>query len=491
MIVIGLILIALALWAYGTQVIGSYCQNGELSDSTGSGTCAYNDGVDKTRGEEGKRVVDTVLGLRPFSWIGVTKWPALLVGAVGAITGLMGLGATSALALVPNKRKSKAPTDPAPTTDLGVFAGDYLELLVKIDERPHGFAVEVTTPMNYSRRVLRNEPLPRDRGAQELIALSAQASKWGRSKKETKAAEAFGTKLFHAVFSKAGEQAFRDSIDFARRHNAVLRIVLQIDEAFADNPWEYLYDPDRGAFLSLSKETSLVRLLPANDDTRTQDAISTLRILSMAASPRRTAKLDVEAEHAQIRAALQPSIAAEQVELQFVDGGTFDALRTALREFQPHVFHFAGHGDWNVDLDDGAILFEDSASFPDPRTGVDLGVLLNQPSLRLAVFNSCDGAVASKDNRFAGITSSLVAQGVPAAIGMQFAFDDKAAITFSSSLLQELAAGAPLDQAVTDARIAVFSQKTSIEWGTPVLTTRIDLDQVLPRAQSGKTNARS
>ena len=485
MIIVGLILVALALWAYDKDIVGAICVDGWESSSGNNGRCSSHGGVEEDK------VVNTFIGQRPGSWIGVTKWPALLLGAAGAITGLIGLGATSTLALFPNKRDPGKRPAPASIEDLDVFAADYLEFLVRIDERPHGFAVEVTTPMGYSRRVLQNQPLPTDRGAQELVALTAQASRWGRAKKETKAAEAFGTKLFRAIFSSAGEQAFRDSIDFARRHNAVLRIVLQIDEAFADNPWEYLYDPERGSFLSLSQETSLVRLLPTNDDTRTQREIGSLRILSMAAAPRQTAHLDIEAEQDMIRAAVGPSIKAGRVELRFVEGGTFDALRTALRDFEPHVFHFAGHGKWNTDLDDGAILFEDNAGFPEPRSGVDLGVLLNQSGLRLAVFNSCDGAVPSKDNRFAGVTSSLVAQGVPAAIGMQFAFDDKAAITFSSSLLQELAAGAPLDQAVTDARIAVFSQKTGIEWGTPVLTTRIDLDEVLPRVHSGTTRARS
>lgn len=491
MLAIGVLLVALALWAYGTDVVGSYCQNGDLSDSTGSGTCSRNDGIDRSRGVNGERTVDTILGLRIVSWIGVTKWPALVVGAAGAVTGLIGLGATSVLTLRSSKDEIDTPRPLRAIGDLNVFAGDYLELMVKIDQKPKGFAVEVTTPMGYSRRVLRNQPLPSDRGVQALLAHTAKASKWGRAKKKAKAVEAFGTELFHAIFSSAGEIAFRDSIDFARSHDAVLRVVLQIDEAFADSPWEYLYDSKRGAFLARSQETSLVRMLPANDTTRSQSEIGTLRVLSMAASPRQTARLDIETEQQQIREALASGIEAGNVVLEFVHGGTFDALRSALREFEPHVFHFAGHGKWDSELDDGAILFEDSAGLPEPRSGVDLGVLLNKSDLRLAIFNSCDGAVPSKSNRFAGITSSLVAQGVPAAIGMQFALEDKAAITFSTMLLSELGARAPLDQAVTDARIALFAHRPGIEWGTPVLTTRIDLDQVLPRTQLGVTNARS
>jgi len=496
LLVVGVTLVALALWAYGTEAIGSYCNNGDLSDSTGQGTCSRNDGIDRSRGDNGERTVDTVLGLRIFSWIGVTKWPALLVGAVGAAIGLVGLGATSMHAM--RSPTTGAAPSPKPideidvTAETGFFAGDYLELMVVIDKKPKGFAVEVTTPMGYSRRALRSEPLPADRGVQQLRELTANASRWGgRAKNQSKAIEAFGTNLFEAILTSACHQAYRDSIDFVRKHNAVLRIVLQVDDRLADIPWEYLYDPERGAFLSRSHETSLVRLLPVADGTRSHSDIATLRVLSMAASPRGTAPLDIADEQQRIRSALAPGADAHQVELEFVDGGTFQALHDALHAFKPHVFHFAGHGEWDTNADDGAIVFEDHARLPQPRTGKDLGVLLNQSGLRLAIFNSCHGATPSKDDRFAGITSSLVAQGVPAAIGMQFVFDDKAAVTFSSTLLRELGAGAPLDQAVTAARIAVFSRHDGIEWGTPVLTTRTSLGDVIPRSYVGVTNARS
>ena len=83
-----------------------------------------------------------------------------------------------------------------------------------------------------------------------------------------------------------------------------------------------------------------------------------------------------------------------------------------------------------------------------------------------------------------------MAQGVPAAIGMQFNFDDKAAVAFGSALLSELAAGVPIDTALTDARLAVFTIPNDLEWGTPVLTTRVSLDAVLPRSFNHRSNQR-
>ncbi len=496
LLIIGALMVAMALWAYGSKIVGAICLDGWESESTGRGRCSSHGGVDEDK------VVDTLIGQQPVGWIGWTRWPALAFGAVGALTGLVGLIGLAGLGTKhPKHARAAKPTQLAATdtalTDRAdgpagpsVLAGEHLEFTVEIARRPKGYSVEVTTPTGQSRRTLQNQALPHDRGIAQLDALVASAARRRFGSRQAKAVVAFGTELFDAIFDGAIRQAFRDSINFALDHNATLRIVLQVDDAYADIPWEYLYDPDRGAFLARSHDTSLVRLLPISGSTRPQSEISCLRILSMAASPRHSAPLDIAAEQRHIGDALASSIEAGDVELAFVDGGSLAALNQTLADFQPHVFHFAGHGDWDGDKDDGVILFEDAAGFAQPVTGLDLGVVLNRPELRLAIFNSCHGATPSKHDRFAGITSSLVAQGVPAAVGMQFNFDDKAAVAFGTTLLRELGAGLALDDAVTRARMAVFSLPNPVEWGTPVLTTRVRVDQVIRRSYVTATHAR-
>lgn len=503
LVVMGLGLVLVGLRAYGEQIVGSWCLNGEPSDSVGRGTCSYNEGVDV---ERGPRTVDTLIG-QPASWAGWTQWPTLVAGSAAAVAGLVALGATSGLALGSNRRKhsASAPASAsttlvpgasgrrvpdAPPTDL---AGAIFELRVEVAAHTEGYSVEITTPSGASGRTLRNEPLPLDRGVAKLTELAREPNRLRFGSRKSKAVTTFGAELFASIFSAAGERAFCDSTDFVRRHNATLRIVLQVDDEYADIPWEYLFDPHRGAFLARSRETSLVRHHASAQATRFQPDIDCLRVLAMAASPRRTARLDLTTDHRSIAEALGPAIDGGHLELEFVDGGTQVALDRALKSFRPHVFYFAGHGDWNDERDDGVILFEDHAGNPDPVTGVRLGTLLNQPELRLAIVNSCHAATPSKRDRFAGVTSSLLAQGVPAAIGMQFRFEDKAAITFGTTLLAELAAGVPLDRAVTDARIAVYALPSEIEWGTPVLATRVPIDRVIPRSNhaTGTTYARS
>ena len=486
-LLIGLLLLLVAAVAYGQEVVGSWCLNGDTSESTGSGTCSYNGGIDRDRGEDGSRTVTTFLGTEPAGWFGATKWPAFALGLISTVAGLIGLGATSTLVTKDTKPDRRA-AKPKLIQELGLLAGSPLELSVRVTKRKSGgYGVEMSTPTIQSLRSLHKNELPADRGIAQLTSLVKSAGKRRFGSNKAKAVEAFGADLFDALFIGACEKAYRDSVNFAREHNGSLRISLQVDEQFADIPWEYLYDAALGSFLALSRETSLVRRIETTHSTRSHEPIGCLRILSMSASPTHLAGLDVAAERARTKTALAPAIADGQARLDFVDGGSMAALYQALKISKPHVFHFAGHGVWDEDRDDGVLFFEDEHGSRHPVTGRELGRLLNGSDVRLAIFNSCNGARPSKVDRFAGIASSLVAQGVPAAIGMQFNFDDKAAVTFGSTLLSELAAGVPIDAALTDARLAVFTLPNDMDWGTPVLTTRVGLDQIIPRSDQTLT----
>jgi outer membrane protein assembly factor BamD (BamD/ComL family) len=93
--------------------------------------------------------------------------------------------------------------------------------------------------------------------------------------------------------------------------------------------------------------------------------------------------------------------------------------------------------------------------------------------MRLAILNACEGGRASRNDPFAGTAQSLVQQGLPAVIAMQFEISDQAAITFTREFYAALADGYPVDAALTEARLAIFAANDSgLEWGTPVLYMR-------------------
>jgi hypothetical protein len=194
----------------------------------------------------------------------------------------------------------------------------------------------------------------------------------------------------------------------------------------------------------------------------------------MVASPRDLDPLDVEHEKGLMVEAIEDLQADGLVELTWLEGDTWRDLQRAMRRGGPwHVFHFVGHGDFDLTAEEGLIAFAEE------RTGRrhllrsrDLARLLDgHQYLRLVFLNSCEGARGSEGDPFSGTAATLVRRGIPAVVAMQYQITDKAAIEFSSAFYESLADGLPVDAAVTEARVAV-SMDSMLEWGTPVLYMR-------------------
>src|SRR5262249_39355584 len=91
---------------------------------------------------------------------------------------------------------------------------------------------------------------------------------------------------------------------------------------------------------------------------------------------------------------------------------------------------------------------------------------------RLAVLNACEGARSGTSDPFAGTAQSLIQQGLPAVVAMQFEITDDAAIIFARELYAAIADGYPLEAALAEARGAIRDAGNLTEWGTPVLYSR-------------------
>ncbi len=90
------------------------------------------------------------------------------------------------------------------------------------------------------------------------------------------------------------------------------------------------------------------------------------------------------------------------------------------------------------------------------------------------MLNSCEGARASINDPFSSVATSLIEHEIPAVIGMQFEITDRAAILFSGEFYAALADGRAVDEALSQARMAIFADNNDIEWGTPVLFMRVN-----------------
>jgi len=265
------------------------------------------------------------------------------------------------------------------------------------------------------------------------------------------------------------------SVQQVESADAGLRIRLRLAECpeLSDLPWEYLYDRDARRFLALSEWTPVVRYLDLASRIRPLPVHPPLRILVMAASPSDFEPLDVKAEWTKVRDALRDVRRSGRVEVERVRTGTMADLRRQLRRSEYHVFHFIGHGRYDPQTQDGVLALEGPDGRAQLISGADLGALLHDHrSLRLALLNSCEGARGGRTDPYAGTAQSLIYQGIPAVVAMQFEITDGAAITFAHSLYEAVADGYPLDAAMSQARNAIRDQPNPVEWATPVLYLR-------------------
>jgi hypothetical protein len=161
------------------------------------------------------------------------------------------------------------------------------------------------------------------------------------------------------------------------------------------------------------------------------------------------------------------------VQLDLLSEATLSALRRKLRGSEYHILHFIGHGGFDRETQEGVLVLCDEAGSGRLVAAQRLGTILrDHRSLRLVVLNACEGSRATRADPFAGVAQTIVQQGVPAVVAMQFEITDHAAITFAKEFYTAIADGYPVDAALSEARIGIHADDNDIEWGTPVLYLR-------------------
>jgi CHAT domain len=294
---------------------------------------------------------------------------------------------------------------------------------------------------------------------------------------ETAAIKSFGNQLYRALFHDELEVNLLRSQSQAAAAGMGLRLRLRLSDApeLAELPWEFLYDRARNRFVCLSDRTPLVRFLEVPDPPRPLPVSPPLRVLVMISSPRDPsfADLDVEQEWTKLQGVLSGLEQTGLVQLERLETATLGALRQRLRRDDWHVLHFIGHGGFDAHAQDGVLVLEDQTGGSRLVTAQALGVPLhNHDALRLVVLNACEGARSDPTDPFAGTAQTLIQQGIPAVVAMQFEITDPAAIAFTSELYGAVADGYPLDAALSQARQAIYTDVSEIEWATPVLYLR-------------------
>jgi len=292
---------------------------------------------------------------------------------------------------------------------------------------------------------------------------------------EMEAARQLGGKLFESVLGGDVLSCLRRSLDEVSHQTQTglrLRMRLQDVPELADLPWEFLYNPSRDLFLAQSTKTPVVRYIEMPEVIPALTVGLPLNMLVMISSPKEYACLNVEQEKANLQKALGPLIDRGALKIRYLEDAQLPSLRRLLNREKFHIFHFIGHGGFDKQSQQGVLVLEGDKEQGVRVEAQHIGQILNDhQSLRLVVLNACDGARNSKDDPFSGVAATMIRQGIPAVVAMQFEISDDAAITFATEFYTSMVDGFPVDAAVTEARKSI-REISSVEWGTPVLYMR-------------------
>jgi hypothetical protein len=305
-------------------------------------------------------------------------------------------------------------------------------------------------------------------------------------------------------------EIFTNSLNLLERNGAALRLRLSIEALpLSALPWEYTFvqrapgERVPSDFLALRRNLSLARTENTGTALAPLSAKREFRIIAALASPRADnyEPLQVELDSRAIDEALtatQKAIPALQPVT--LNPATRAALTRALDSAD--IFHFAGHG-----LFDGAELMPNGTlrkqgrivlvkedGQPDPFASDQLAVALSNAGVRLVVLGACNTATRDEGGAWTGVAPALVRNNLPAVVAMQFRVADAAAPVFLSALYRHVLQGQTNDQAVSEGRVAMFTQAqdwaTERDWGVPVLYLQAP-DGILfpPSARAGRPTA--
>ena len=288
-----------------------------------------------------------------------------------------------------------------------------------------------------------------------------------------------GGQLFQALFKDGIRSLFDRSLGSMQKGRGV-RINIHLDPDNADLlclcnlPWEILFWKDGREFLSLSRNSPIVRSLVTPRPSQPLRLDPPLRILVVISNPPGETPIGVERERSLIENAWG---SLKETVVQFSENQPLTVLRDNLLNGDFNIVHYIGHGSFDANSGEGGLVLVDENGLTTTAPGPSIAnALRNLPSLRLVFLNACNTAetpLNAESDAFTGVAAALVKAGIPAVLAMQFPISDRAAIAFSETFYERLADGDPPEAATVEGRLAIyFLNPNSLEWITPVLFTR-------------------
>jgi len=283
----------------------------------------------------------------------------------------------------------------------------------------------------------------------------------------------YGVLLFETLFP--GEVRRLYDVARSQRQSRRLDVIFtSMIDWVADKPWEFTFDPTRGAFLAMEEVHFVRNVLTAVPAERVLERKGPLRILVAAAQPVGTPPLSWEDEVRVIRRGFEPLVESGLATVEVFSATTPTLLHRRLGLEAFDVLHFIGHGEYDSERRVGYLVFEDDVGAVQLVDSQTLREIVCGRGLRLVFLNACETGRGGRADFNRGVAPALMAGGLPAVVANQYSVLDPSATAFARHFYWFLAQGRSLGEAAQESRIAVSYSVSgdSIDWAVPVLYAR-------------------
>jgi tetratricopeptide (TPR) repeat protein len=278
--------------------------------------------------------------------------------------------------------------------------------------------------------------------------------------------EVLGNEIFQAFFPGFIGKTFEYCLNLLHQ-DKVDSLTLIIGSSvpwILDIPFEMMRKDRGGTPLSLCHQNfhlvhSIETSINGFQEESSEASAPPLKILFVSALPvdlpDEDRLIELEKEQERLIAAVGELISEQKVVVEFLDIATLEEIEKSLRESQHQVVHFSGHGSHpeTSSQDRGVLYLEDEWGCVRAVTGQELAQSLKKfPFIRLVVLSACETARADET----GVAGAMLKAGIPAALGMRYHVDDKAASLFTTCFYYDICTGKSLDRAIYYARHAVY-----------------------------------
>jgi hypothetical protein len=358
----------------------------------------------------------------------------------------------------------------------GMMPGVSPHVDLQIDRTDEGWLSQVRrSPAGQGESRFINPFRPRD--LQKVWEAIHAAQTAGRATAPQKALiQDMGRRLFEAAFVGEVLGCLRASFDEVAVTQERLRLHLDLSSRveLESLPWEFLYNPERSEFVSLSLQSPLARYIELSARVLPVKAPKPLRMLAVLAGPGSYPRVDVDHEWLDLLDTIDFLGRDGRLIVERLTKPTLLDLQRRLRQGEYHLLHFVGHAVVDKLTGEGRLILEDEMGRARPVNGQHLGALLrDHTTLRQVMLAGPTRSLVDADYRgLLDVARSLVQRGIAATVAPQTRIGHADWLAFCREVYERLAQWQPVDEAVVHGRQAMFALSEDVCWGAPVLFTR-------------------